>query len=474
MSSYQEPAPSEQPLLNPFRGGHWAGAVPLVVFVVCTLGLVIAGAPEVEGMILAAMLGISIGMVFARSAADYSERVFTLMANPVATVAVVCWLWAGAFSGILAKSKLVEAIVWLGWQSGVSGAAFTVLVFVLASLFAVSVGTGLGTVLGFTPVMYPAGVVLGADPAVLMGAIFSGAAFGDNLAPISDTTIVSATTQEADVAGVVLSRLKYVLLAAAICCGLFYVFGGSDSHTGTADAAKALEVVEKTADPKGLPMLIPAAVVFVVAVSGLHFLAAITAGIVVAVLLGPAVGVFTFADVFHVTADGGVAGSLVEGAMGLVPIAILTLLLVSAIGLMEYSGFLTAMMEFLDRTLARTAKGAEAAIIALISLANLSVSVNTVAMITVGPLANRLRARHNIHPYRSANLLDTVSCSFPYLLPYSATIPAAASVQQEVHKLYDFVPVLTWSQQVPYMFYGLVLFPIMILAVATGFGHRKG
>ena len=115
-------------------------------------------------MILAAMLGISIGMVFARSAADYSERVFTLMANPVATVAVVCWLWAGAFSGILAKSKLVEAIVWLGWQSGVSGAVFTVLVFVLASLFAVSVGTGLGTVLGFTPVMYPAGVVLGGRP----------------------------------------------------------------------------------------------------------------------------------------------------------------------------------------------------------------------------------------------------------------------------------------------------------------------
>ena len=345
MPNHPDPALNEEPLLNPFRGGHWAGAVPLVVFVVCTLGLVIAGAPEVEGMILAAMLGISIGMVFARSAADYSERVFTLMANPVATVAVVCWLWAGAFSGILAKSKLVEAIVWLGWQSGVSGAAFTVLVFVLASLFAVSVGSGLGTVLGFTPVMYPAGVVLGADPAVLMGAIFSGAAFGDNLAPISDTTIVSATTQEADVAGVVLSRLKYVLLAAGICCGLFYVFGGAASRTGTADAAKAW-IIENTADPKGLPMLFPAAVVFVVAVSGLHFLAAITAGIVVAVLLGPAVGVFTFADVFHITRSGGVAGSLVEGAMGLVPIAILTLFLVSAIGLMEYSGFLTAMMEF--------------------------------------------------------------------------------------------------------------------------------
>jgi Na+/H+ antiporter NhaC len=427
-------------------------------------------------MILAAMLGISIGMCFARNAAEYSERVFTLMANPVATVAVVCWLWAGAFAGILKESGLVEAIVWMGWQSGVSGAMFTVLVFLLASLFAVSVGSGLATVIGFTPVMYPAGVILGGEPAVLMGAIFSGAALGDNLAPVSDTTIVSATTQEADVAGVVLSRLKYILLAAAISCGLFWVFGGEGIAQETAEAEK---VLTEHANPKGLPMLIPAAVVFVIAVSGRHFMVAITTGIVVAVLMGPMVGVFSFADVFHATPkigtqDAQVGGALVEGAMGLVPIAILTLLLVATIGLMEYSGFLDALMEWLDRTLAKTVKGAEAAIVALISVANLSVSVNTVAMVTVGPLANKLRKRHGIHPYRSANLLDTVSCSFPYLLPYSATIPVAASIHEELHAKYAFVPVLSWAEQVPYMFYGLTLFPIMIIAVATGFGHRRG
>ena len=75
-----------------------------------------------------------------------------------------------------------------------------------SALFATAVGTGLGTIVGFTAVMYPVGIVLGASPAVLMGAIFSGAAFGDNLAPISDTTIVSAATQETDVGGVVRAR----------------------------------------------------------------------------------------------------------------------------------------------------------------------------------------------------------------------------------------------------------------------------
>ena len=35
-----------------------------------------------------------------------------------------------------------------------------------------------------------------ADPVFLAGAILSGAIFGDNVGPISDTTIASATTQE--------------------------------------------------------------------------------------------------------------------------------------------------------------------------------------------------------------------------------------------------------------------------------------
>jgi Na+/H+ antiporter NhaC len=173
-------------------------------------------------MILAAMVGISLGLLFACNVAQYSELVFSLMANRIATVALVCWLWAGAFSGLLAHSGLVEAIVWVGWKMNLSGGALVLAVFVSSSLFAVSVGTSFGTVVGFTTVIYPAGILLGANPAALMGAILSGAAFGDNLAPVSDTTIVSAATQETDIGGVVISRLKYSLTAGIITGTLFF------------------------------------------------------------------------------------------------------------------------------------------------------------------------------------------------------------------------------------------------------------
>jgi len=454
-----------------FRGGAWVSLVPLAVFILGTAGLVIAGAPAVEGMIVVAMAGISLGMVLARNAEVYTGRVFALMANRTATVAIVAWLWAGAFSGILAGSGLVEAIVWLSAKLYLSGSAFTVLVFVSSALFAVTVGTGVGTVVGFTAVMYPAGVVLGTNPAAVIGAIVSGAALGDNLAPVSDTTIVSAATQETDIAGVVRSRLKYVLIAAGLSCGLFAVVGGGRA---AADLEQAQRLITETADPKGLPMLIPAAIVFFVAVIGRNFLAALTAGLAAALVIGPLCGVFPLSQVFHATAEGSVAGSAVEGAVSLIPTCILTLLLVTAMGIMADSGFLAQWMAWLDRSVARGVRGAEATIVALISLANLCVSVNTVAMIAVGPLANQLRKRHRIHPYRSANLMDTVSCSFPYVLPYAAPLVAAVAMQQTVAARYSFVEVLPWTQVAPYIFYGLLLFPLMIVAVVTGFGRTRG
>lgn len=460
---------SEKPIQ--FRGSMLFSAVPLATFLGCTIVFLVLGAVSDVGMIMFAMAGISLGMAFCTDMAGYCERVFSLMANRVATVAIVCWLWAGTFSGILADSGLVESMVWVGWKLGLSGGAFTVVVFISSALFAVSVGTGLGTVVGFTAVMYPAGVVLGADPAALMGAIISGGAFGDNLAPISDTTIVSAATQETDVGGVVKSRLKYALIAGTLSAVLFYVFGEGNS---TMDADEAQRIMAETADPKGLPMLIPAVIVFVVAVGGGHFLAALTCGIISAAFLGPLLGIFPLESLFYITEEGSFAGSAVDGAMGLVPTAILTLLLVTTIGIMSDGGFLESLLAWLDRTFARTVRGAEGVIIALISFANICVSVNTVAMITVGPMVNKFRKRHGIHPHRAANLMDTVSCSFPYILPYSAIITAAGAVQQQVAARYDFTPIVPWAQEALFMFYGLTLFPIMIIAAVTGYGRKSG
>jgi uncharacterized membrane protein len=76
----------------------------------------------------------------------------------------------------------VEGLVGLSVKLSVSGAAF-----VFAAIFAMATGSGFGTISTMSFMLYPAGILLGSQSAVLAGAILSGAAFGDNLAPVSDT-----------------------------------------------------------------------------------------------------------------------------------------------------------------------------------------------------------------------------------------------------------------------------------------------
>ncbi|MFH1069477.1 MAG: Na+/H+ antiporter NhaC family protein [Candidatus Glassbacteria bacterium] len=462
---------SQSTLRINFRGGTYVSVIPIATFILLTIVLVITGEAGVKSMIIAAMFGISLGMPFATNVADYNEKVFALMANSVAGVAVICWLWTGAFSGILADSGLVEAIVWLGWKANIGGELFILAVFILSSLFAVSVGSAFATVVGFTTVMYPAGILLGAPPGPLVGAILSGAAFGDNLAPVSDTTILSAATQETDVGGVVRSRLKYSLTAAVISGFLFYIFGGGAS---TIDPLKAGQLLSEIADPAGLPMFIPAVIVFVTAIRGYHFLLAINLGIASALIIGNYTGVFPFGKVFSFSSDNSFGGCAVNGVMAVLPISILALLLVTVNGLMEAGGFFDRLLVTLDRIAVKSVRRAETAIVVLVSLGNLCVPGNTSAMVTTGPLVNQIRKRHGIHQYRSANLMDCISCSFPFLLPYATVIIVAIAVQKELQIRYGFIPVLSWSDIWPYVYYGIVLFPLMIVSVITGIGRSKG
>ena len=98
----------------------------------------------------------------------------------------------------------------------------------------------------------------------LAGAIVSGAIFKDNLAPISDTTIASASTQQfrngrpADVGGCVRSRLKYSLVAGSITLLFFLIFGG------TGAGVESIQI-EQAANPKSLFMLLPVIVMLIIA-----------------------------------------------------------------------------------------------------------------------------------------------------------------------------------------------------------------
>lgn len=96
-----------------------------------------------------------------------------------------------------------------------------IMVFLVCMLLSFSLGTSWGTMAIITPIAFP--LVISATGGVLtpivyatVGAVLSGAIFGDHCSPISDTTIVSSTFAGDDHMDHVTSQIPYAVFAAVI------------------------------------------------------------------------------------------------------------------------------------------------------------------------------------------------------------------------------------------------------------------
>ncbi len=453
-----------------FYGGRLGAAVPLAFFVVWAISISVAGAPSENGLILGMVGGLTLGMLMCRSRwADYANAVFAGMANPVATVTIVAWFWAGMFAQVLRVGGLVDGLVWLGGQSHATGGLFVGATFVLAAVFGTAVGTGYGTAVAFCTLMYPAGLVLGADPVWLFAAILSGAAFGDNLAPVSDTTVVSATTQETDIPGVVRSRVKYALLAAAPALVLFTIFGGTgvDADPGRAEALLAGAVA-----PDGLVLLVPFALVIFLALSGHHILVALTWGIATAVGFELALGLAAPADILYFDAEADVVGgALVDGIAGYLGLSILILLIVAGGHLMRLGGALDALIDGLKAFARNSVARAESAMWGIVFSLNAFITINTAAEIAAAPVISQLGKRFRLHPYRRANMLDAVTSAIGYIFPWGGGVLIGYQTIRTLEAQYDFVEVVPPTDVWLYVLHGWFLAAVMLTAAITGFGR---
>lgn len=453
-----------------FRGGKVSAAVPLAFFVLWAIGISVAGAPDTNGLILGAVIGLTLGMFLTRGPwSVYAQHVFEGMADRIASVTIVAWFWAGMFASVLQAGGLVEGLVWLGGVWNVTGSLFVAATFLLAATFASAVGTGYGTTVAFATLMFPAGIVMGADPVWLFAAILSGAAFGDNLAPVSDTTVVSATTQETDIPGVVRSRFKYAAAAALPALLLFALLGRGD---GVIDPVRAEALLAESASPQGLVLLIPFALVIVLALRGQHILVSLTWGIALAIVLELMLGLASRGEILSFDPDNDlVGGALIDGITGYISLAVLVLLIVAAGHLMKEGGAMDGVVNGLKSLAGRSVARAEAAMWGIVFSLNAFITINTAAEITAAPVISELGKRFRLHPYRRANILDAVTSALGYIFPWGGGVLIGYQTIRNLEGVYEFVTAVPPTQVWPFVLHGWFLAAVMLIAALTGFGR---
>jgi len=461
------PHESAEPLR--FHGGKIASAVPLLFFIAWAITICVGGTPDEKGLILGAVLGITLGMFLCRDGwAAYADTVMRGMANPIAAVTIIAWFWAGMFAQVLRAGGLVDGLAWLGAISGASGGIFVGATFVLAATFSSAVGTGYGTTVAFCTLMYPAGLLLGADPVWLFAAILSGAAFGDNLAPVSDTTVVSATTQETDIPGVVRSRFKYALTAGIPSLILLTALGGG----GTSEVSEASRLLGDGGSPEGLLLLLPFALVIFLALRGNHILVSLTWGIVSAIALGLPAGLLSSDAILSFDREAKtVNGALVDGISGYLAMSILILLIVAASHLMKAGGAMDALVERLAGFAKSSVARCEVMIWSIVFSLNAFITINTAAEITAAPVVSQLGKRFKLHPYRRANFLDAVTSALGYIFPWGGGVLIGHQTIRNLQAEYSFVQTVSPTEVWPFVLHGWFLALVMLIAAITGFGR---
>ena len=208
-----------------FYGGKVGPWIPVLLMLAGMLASTIIGGGGLNRLTGISFFAISVGFLLCKDKKQFGKITLKGLQNPMLGTILMAYLMAGMLAQLLRQSGLITALIWGISKLGMNAGWIPLIGFIACLLISTSCGTSTGSVAAVAPVLLPLAFSLNIDMGLMCGAIISGAIFGDNLAPISDTTISSSLTQEADVSQVVRTRFPYAAISGAVAAVLFAVFG---------------------------------------------------------------------------------------------------------------------------------------------------------------------------------------------------------------------------------------------------------
>ncbi len=396
-----------------FHGGLLGALLPFVFFLTGTVVIALSGAPDERGLWPVLLLALGVGLLLAKDRYQFSEVLIQGMSQKIIMIMITAWMLASAIGVLMTRTGLVEALIWLSMQLDLGTSGFVLGAFLTCSLVSLSTGSSFATILICSPLLYPSGGIVGVHPPYLAGAILAGATFGDFAAPISDTTIASALSQEAKIGPTVKSRMKYAIPIAAISGLLFFLL-----QWGRTNTFSAISNPEIAGDPSGWPMLLVPALVIFLFLRGKHLVHGLLAGLLFGTLVGLITGLLPVEELFALDLDNFRATSfLIDGINRAVGISFFTILLMGLVETLKANGIFQKLIKVASRR-ANTSRETEGWIAAVTSVVVLLTTHSIVAILTVKEFVNGTGAPAGVHNIRRANIMSMVVCFFPFVLPY--------------------------------------------------------
>lgn len=425
------------PIVNKPNG--WA-LMPLVVFLCLYLVTSLIVNDFYKVPITVAFLVASVYAIATTKGLSLNDRIFQYSSGAAnKNIMLMLWIFilAGAFAQSAKAMGAIDATVNLTLLL-LPDNLLLAGIFLASCFISLSIGTSVGTIVALTPVA--AGIAMKTDVSLpfMTALVIGGAFFGDNLSFISDTTIAATRTQ-----GCVMRdkfRVNFLIaVPAALLVFIYYIIYGTQ-----VESASEIHAIE-------WGKVIPYLIVLGTAIAGMNVTLVLLLGVLSTGIIGCIYGSF---DLF------GWFASMGEGITGMGELIIITLMAGGMLELIRFNGGVDYILHHLTRHVSNK-RGAELSIAALVSLANFCTANNTIAIITVGPLANNIAEQFRVDKRKSASILDTFSCVVQGLIPYGAQMLIAAELTK-----------LSPISIIGYLYYPIILGIVALLSILLRYPKR--
>ena len=426
-----------------FYGGTLGACAPLLVFM--CLMIVIAAMKKVSLVLfcMAGFAGLCVAFLLAKNKKEFEQAVVDGLKNDTLCVIIFAFLLAGILSQELRQSGLIQGLTWLVMKLGLSAGFLPLVAFFVCLLISTACGTSNGAIVAVLPVLLPV-------------AASGGAMFGDNLSFISDTTIASALTQDAEVRDVVRTRLPYSLIAGVISAVLFIIVGIKTSTSVT------LPDVIDPAYAKTLVMLVIPVIMIILMLRGWNLISTLIVCDLVGFVLCLVFGFLDVPTLFSAT------GPIGAGLTGMLNVICFSFFMFALLEMLKRSGVFDMLLEKLNNA-SKTSRQAELVTILLSVIGSVAIGAASISILFVGPVVRKLLQTHNIERTRGSNLMDGIATGLAGIVPYNpvglnaVSLAIASGVVSESFSFLDYVP---------YNFHSWLLILLFLLSAITGIGRH--
>lgn len=388
--------------------GNGLALLPLGVFILVYLGGAMLAKDFYAMSIIVPFLAAALTALLMNRKENFNDKIEIFCkgaGNSNILLMVLIFILAGSFAQVAKDMGAVDSTVNLGLSLLPSGLLIPGM-FVIGCFIALSIGTSMGTIVALVPIAVGIADKTGIAVALAVGAVVSGAMFGDNLSIISDTTIAATRTQGCEMKDKFKMNFRIVLPAAILTAVIFMLLTRNSS-------AIILDTLNFN-----LVQILPYIIVIATALLGVNVIIVLLLGILSSGLIGFIFGSFDILGFFN---------SISIGISGMSELIIISILIAGTIEIIKYNGGIDFILSKGLRGF-KSKRGAEYGIATLVSLVDICTANNTVAIVTVGPIAKDISNEFDLEPKRVAGIMDMFSCVFQGIIPYGAQLISAAGL----------------------------------------------